>query len=156
MWPEQVKSSTANEYCLFCVVSTFLYWAEGVSCYVQVISFFLSLTYKSRGGSFGHKNTIFLQEQKIGSRSKQRVIIAKCQVNSKGLSSFNWEQISPDGNIFNTLLSSQSPTARISKILLLIYLLPERSILFIAFPLKMCIFICIVLAEEIRSLLSEN
>lgn len=141
---------------LFIFVLFLQFYVEQKQSHVMsVLYLFLSLTYKSRGGSFGHKNKIFQQEQKIGSRSKQRVIIAKCQVNSKGLSSFNQEQISPDGNIFNTLLSSQSPTARISKILL-IYLLPERSILFIAFPLKMCIFICIVLAEEIRSLLSEN
>ena len=83
----------------------------------------------------------FLGEQEVGPGSFERVIIVKCQVNSEGLSSSNWEQISPDGDIFNTGLSGQSETAGISQIPSLICLLTERSVSAHCFSFKMCFFL---------------
>lgn len=128
----------------------------------RIITFQLSLTQESRGLGAHTKKERFLREQEIGLGSSERVIIVKCQVNSEGLSSSNWEQISPDGDIFNTVLSDQSATAGINQIPSLICLLTERSVSAHCFPFKMCLsflfffFICGAYMQEIRVLLSAN
>lgn len=105
----------------------------------RIITFQLSLTQESRGLGAHTKKERFLREQEIGLGSSERVIIVKCQVNSEGLSSSNWEQISPDGDIFNTVLSDQSATDGINQIPSLICLLTERSVSAHCFPFKMCL-----------------
>lgn len=117
-------------------------------------------TYKKK------KKKRFLSEQAIGPGSFERVIIVKCQVNSEGLGSSNWEQISPDGDIFNTVLSGQSEAAGINQIPSLICLLRERSVSAHCFSFKICFFspflfslsffIYSSLVQEIRTLLSAN
>lgn len=110
---------------------------DSVSHY-RIIPPQLSLTQESRGLGAHTKKERFLRKQEIGPGSSERVIIVKCQVNSEGLSSSNWEQISPDGDIFNTVLSDQSATAGINQIPSLICLLTERSVSAHCFPFKMC------------------
>lgn len=95
---------------------------------------------KVEGFGSTHRKRRFLREQAIGPGSFERVIIVKCQVNSEGLSSSNWEQISADGDIFNTGLPGQSETAGISQIPSLICLLTERSVSAHCFSFKMCFF----------------
>lgn len=101
---------------------------------------FLSPISNTKVAGFGstHRKRRFLREQAIGPGSFERVIIVKCQVNSEGLSSSNWEQISADGDIFNTGLPGQSETAGISQIPSLICLLTERSVSAHCFSFKMC------------------
>lgn len=124
---------------------------------------------KVKGFGSTYKKKRFLSEQAIGPRSFERVIIVKCQVNSEGLGSSNWEQISPDGDIFNTVLSGQSEAAGINQIPSLICLLTERSVSAHCFSFKMCFFpfpflplslslffIYSSLVQQIRTLLSVN
>lgn len=110
--------------------------------YHLIFFFSLSLTQKSRGlgARTKKKRERFLSEQAIGPGSFERVIIVKCQVNSEGLGSSNWEQISPDGDIFNTVLSGQSEAAGINQIPSLICLLRERSVSAHCFSFKICFF----------------
>lgn len=121
---------------------------------------------KGFGSTYKKKKERFLSEQAIGPGSFERVIIVKCQVNSEGLGSSNWEQISPDGDIFNTELSGQSEAAGINQIPSLICLLRERSVSAHCFSFKICFFppllfslsffIYSSLVQEIRALLSAN
>lgn len=101
---------------------------------------FFSPISNTKVAGFGstHRKRRFLREQAIGPGSFERVIIVKCQVNSEGLRSSNWEQISADGDIFNTGPPGQSETAGISQIPSLICLLTERSVSAHCFSFKMC------------------
>lgn len=123
-----------------CCVQTYMYACIYTTSHYHIIVFQLSLTQEPRGLGAHTKKERFLREQEIGLGSSKRVIIVKCQVNSEGLDSSNWEQISPDGDIFNTVLSDQSATAGISQIPSLICLLTERSVSAHCFPFKMCFF----------------
>lgn len=108
-----------------------------------ISSFFFPISntkVKGFGSTYKKKRERFLSEQAIGPGSFERVIIVKCQVNSEGLGSSNWEQISPDGDIFNTVLSGQSEAAGINQIPSLICLLRERSVSAHCFSFKICFF----------------
>lgn len=152
-------TNTTTHVCVFThtVISSHLFFFPPIS------------NTKVKGFGSTYKKKRFLSEQAIGPGSFERVIIVKCQVNSEGLGSSNWEQISPDGDIFNTVLSGQSEAAGINQIPSLICLLTERSVSAHCFSFKMCFFpfpflplslslffIYSSLLQQIRTLLSVN